>query len=83
LNCARLPVEPTAKTVMLSQLFSPWKVARKSPAPSAVALAWPLRRPFAVRVTFSPGAKPVPLTTSGRCRTGTSCGAAADEVVLW
>jgi hypothetical protein len=60
LNCVRLPLEPTAKTFTLSQLFRPWRVASNSPAALARAVAWLLCRPFAVSPTFSPGWKPVP-----------------------
>jgi hypothetical protein len=40
LNSARLPFEPTAVTVTLSQFSSPWKVASNSPELSALAVLW-------------------------------------------
>src|SRR4029453_13676447 len=82
LNSARLPLEPTAVTVTLSQFPSPWKVASNSPEPSALAVVWLLRSPLAESATFSPGWNPLPSTTSGRCRTGEICGRLAVVAVV-
>jgi len=40
LNSARLPFDPTAVTVTLSQFLSPSKVASNSPELSALAVVW-------------------------------------------
>jgi len=67
LNSVRLPFEPTAETVMLSQPSTPWNLASKVPLSSAVADAYLLSRPLAASRTFSAGWKPVPFTVSGCC----------------